>query len=213
MTTQTKNTTAVERRIERRQILADTLTKLAGLIEQVLKADGTILRDAATELLIGNTEILLAQQWATDKVDRQALDVFQRAIDAKPGEPAGVTVKIGELPLPWQRDTRVTLQTGTDGRLEPAAKPQGGRLVRWLVVLPGGSNAWCSCPEHAEEYKKSQPGSRIVKMVEATVDGAMIDRAADGWEQYTGGFTGAHNRAFRREAMTFALQQALKVRA
>lgn len=208
MTTQTKNTTAAERRIARRQQLAEALNTAAVAVER-LGARGDFMREAATELLIGNTEIVLGQQWAVEFTSAGSLST------AGPGGggSGGVTVKVGEPPHWGQRDTREPLKTGADGRLEPVAKPQAERLVRWIVALPGGSNAWCSCPEHAEEYKKSQPGARIAQMVEATVDDAMIDRALDGWDQWWNGYPLPMNEEARRQAMKFTLEQALKVRA
>lgn len=44
----------------------------------------------------------------------------------------------------------------------------------------------------------------------STVDDAMVARALDAWEQYWCGYTGQHDDAARRHAMTHALQAALE---
>lgn len=150
MTTQTKNTTAVERRIARRQALADALNTAAKAVEAI-GARSDFIREAATELLIGNTEILLAQQWATD--------------DGKPGQ---------------------VRQVGPAG------------VVRY-VDPPTAGEPTCRCFGLA--------------VVAPAVDEVMVGRALDAWEQYAGCFTGTHDYLFRRTAMKFALEQALKVRA
>lgn len=164
--TTTKNTTAIERRIARRESLAATLKTLAVSIEK-LGASGDLVREAATELLIGNTELVLGQDWATDP---------KPALPPNPTKP--MFAEAGRLMREMQPD------------LERHVATMIGANVRKPVALPPGARFVPGTPEVTDE---------------------MVDRAVEGYDAYTCGYTGSFGPEFCRASMRFALEQALWV--
>jgi hypothetical protein len=194
---QTKNTTAAERRIARRQVLADTLKKLADLLEEPgLRADGTVLREAATELLIGNTEILLAQPWESDPKPAANLN-----------EPFGTAEQFD--PAKPYTDAA---QQFAGHQFSPARGEDWAREIKpgEVTVEPPPLSA---VPLTFDDGYRA--GYRMGREHAGTpqVTDAMVDRAVDGWQQWWNDHKGGHASDSSRAPMRHALEQALGVRS
>lgn len=203
MTTETKNTTPVERRIARRAELAETLRAFAGVLNRHGYEARAIL-DAATELLIANTETLVAQPWATDDNPRPSVDLcramaanilLHAAKDIDAIEQNEAKARLDEL-----------IQRDVDG-IRDAMKRDPVETGRTTVTV-GAMNI----PGRREPGITLQAGADGRLAPEPVVTDAMVERAVDGWFQWWNGYTGPQGPKHSCAAMRHALEQALGVR-
>lgn len=211
--TTTKNTTPTERRIGRREALATSLKTLAVTIEK-LGANAGFVREAATELLIGNVHLVLEEALASD--DASLRDAMKR----DPIETGRTTVTVGAVNIPGRREPGIALQASSDGRLAPARPPI--RPVKVLISGPQGSGKSRLADLVREQLEpidgveiieglELPPGARFVPDPPEITD-AMVDRAVDAWQQFWSGLFYTDFAVAQRDAIRHVLQQALAVK-
>jgi hypothetical protein len=186
MTTETKNTTAIERRIARRAKLAEELRGFAAILNRH-GYDSQPLREAAAQLHIANADDILAQPWAADQ---------------NPAKPTFA------LAAQLMREMQPDLERAVDGMVRAftdRTKPEGPACQ--ACGYPGQvyQEERFACPNcHGEGLDD------VVQIVPEITD-AMVARALDGWEQWWNGYPLPSEKTARRYAMRHALAQALGV--
>lgn len=111
---QTKNTTAVERRIARRAQLAEQLTSMATVLRQH-GFEGKSLDIAAIELKLMNTEDVLSQSWASDPPAKPTMPPSRDVPEWRdPGKPKPMFAEAGRI----MRDAQPDLERQVVGMIQ-----------------------------------------------------------------------------------------------